>query len=173
MLRLLLSATIFLGLCTCTSGAEPYVTGWYQPLTEGYQLYFAVHNTLDDEMITDWSITTADARDPFGPVGWMIYQDARKVEWYAPDSAYRVFPGQTLGGFGLVAESAPGTLSWWMLSNKWSYVGSVTPALIPEPSSLLALGTGALGLLGLRLRRRRMNHYPKSLYRRAPAKHLL
>ena len=143
-----------LAINSAAYSADPYVTGTYEPLTEGYLLMFTLHNALLDEVITYWSITTSDATNPVTPAGWYIYQDFRKVEWFTQDPSYQLQPGNDLGGFGFAVPNPPGTLGWFAASNRWSYIGDVTPTLIPEPSSLLVL-CGAMGAVGLSLIRHR------------------
>lgn len=136
--------------------AEPYVTGWYEPVTEGYRLHLTVHNPLVDEVVTNWFVATGDATGPFGPAGWTVSQNSREVSWYTPDPVRQVQPGQHLGGFGFGVQNPTSVLSWWIWSSRTGgHVGSVRPGFVPEPSSLFALGSGLVALGGLVRWRRR------------------
>lgn len=149
------SLVILLIVCMPVLAAEPYVTGWYEPVTEGYRLHLTVHNPLVDEVVTNWYVATGDATGPFGPAGWTVSQNSREVSWYTPDPVRQVQPGQHLGGFGFGVRNTTSVLGWWMWSSRTGgHVGWVTPSFVPEPSSLLALEVGGFGILGAALRRR-------------------
>jgi len=100
-----------------------------------------------------WTVFTADAYDPTGPQGWRIYQDHREVSWRANDIAYNIATGSSLSGFCLTSQAAPVQLRY-SVTGFAGYSGFVTPQLVPEPSSLLAIGVGGIGVLGTVLRRR-------------------
>lgn len=136
----------------CFAG-DPYVTALYWPTGTGYAVELTVHNTLPTSSVSYVDLVNgADALNPWGPTGWIIYQDFRRVDWHTPDYQRQVQPGQSLGGFGFALLNPPGTLDWWVLGDT-GYSGHATPVLIPEPGSLLAVAAG-LGALGLRRRRR-------------------
>ncbi|HET6453350.1 MAG TPA: PEP-CTERM sorting domain-containing protein [Armatimonadota bacterium] len=63
-----------------------------------------------------------------------------------------------MGGFAAWAASVPPTLDYYVEATgpgPGAYFGTLISQAIPEPSSLLALGGGLMGLGGLLLRRRK------------------
>ena len=151
MIRRITLCVVLLSISAFASAGTPYVTGLYEPVEGGYRLYFTLHNALEEKAIWYWYIATEDAFDPFGPPGWTIWHTFRDVQWRA-NSTWELPPGQSLGGFGYTAANKPSVLPYYI---DIGYAGEVTMVLIPEPSSLLALAGGFLGLGGLALRRRR------------------
>ena len=136
--------------------SDPYVSGTYEPTQSGYVVRFTVYNSLINDSVSAWHVSTSSATGPAGPPGWEIFQDLRKIEWHALGVAYQVQPGASLEGFLYGSESPPGRLGWWIWAvRSGGYVGTVTPALIPEPPSLLVLAGGTATLGGFALKRRR------------------
>lgn len=150
---LVVIAIASLALCAASHAAGPYVSGSYQPVQGGYLLQFALHNPLAGEGLYRWFVATSDAMSPSAPEGWEINQDFREVNWHTSDSRYVVWSGQSLGGFSFISQGLPDQLHYSIVGSA-GYSGSVTPAPVPEPCSLLALGMGGLGVLGTALRRR-------------------
>ena len=157
MLRLFCVAIFLfqLGMHGIAQASVPYVTSTYQSTTEGYFLQFVVHNAVDGYS-GNWTIATGDATSPTAPEGWRIHQDFRQVGWDVNEFEYAIQPYQSLAGFGFTSQNPPGTLGWWIFSGGWGYNGSVTPTLIPEPSSILALGLAVSGLGAWVVRKRRV-----------------
>jgi hypothetical protein len=157
LIRFLSLLMIVLALTSCVWSAAPVVTATYEPLSQGYLVRFVLHNTLQQEYITQLTVVTNDATDLLSPAGWNVFQNFRQVDWDTPNPSYQLQPGQIRDGFGFTSQNSPGTLNLNITSNTWSYNGSVTPTLVPEPSSILAIAGGIVGLGGLALRRRREN----------------
>ena len=157
MIRRITLCLLLLSISAAASAGTPYVTGLYEPVEGGYKLYFTLHNALEDEAIWIWYVATEDAFDPFGPPEWTIWHTFRDVQWQTDWKRPwdRLPPGESLGGFGYTAANEPSVLSYYIGGEINGYAGEVTMVLIPEPSSLLALAGGFLGLGGLALRRRR------------------
>lgn len=142
-------------LCSSALASEPYVTGSYQQISQGYYVCFTLHNPLGDKLLWTFSVATSDASNPVSPTGWSIYQTFREVNWETRNLAQMVQPHSSSGGFAFISQSLPGSMGWSVHgSPSGDYRGSVTPAPVPEPCSLLVLGMGGLGVLGAALRRR-------------------
>ena len=154
MVKYLLALLTILATLQNAVAADPYVTGTYAPSLDGYLVQFTVHNTTVDELVWSWSILTFDAQNPVAPIGWHALTTSREVNWETRTPGDMVQPGGNVTAFGYTSQSAPGTLHYSVNSYVAGYSGSVTPELMPEPSSLLALGVGGLGLIGAALRRR-------------------
>jgi len=154
MIRTFLLSLLALVLCSSAQAADPYVTGTYRPVSQGWRAEFTLHNALEDETIFMWYAVTADAGDVGTPAGWHIRQDYRKVGWDANSVADRLQPGASLSGYNFTSQAQTSTYGWYVGSDKWGYVGTVTLDLVPEPSAVLALA-GGLGVLGLPFIRRR------------------
>jgi hypothetical protein len=142
------------------------VTGNYQLVDTGYRYYFTVQNTTDP--LPNLHVGSFNVWPDSGPYSTVDSPPG----WYAVLTPYTVFwssgispiwydgipPGQTLSGFNFTSPQLVTSMTYhvWM-SNGTDVDGevaevSITP--IPEPSSLLALGLGGLGILGTALRRR-------------------
>ena len=134
--------------------ADPYVTGTYKQIAEGYQLSFVVHNTMPCEYITSWSVSTIDATDLQAPEGWRVSLLTRDVSWSVNEFKYAVQPFINLGGFNFVASHAPTSYMWFIWSTTGGSTGTVTLTQIPEPSSILALFGGLVTVGGFALSRR-------------------
>lgn len=141
---------------TMCRASEPYVSGTYAPVAQGYLVQFIIYNQLSHEVLCSWGVVTADAASVASPPGWDLSQNFREVSWRYHTPADQLQPGESLSGFGFITQSAPGPLSFWILSNSAGYRGSVTPTAVPEPFSLLALGSGLMVLGGLPWIRRRV-----------------
>lgn len=155
LIRFLTTMVIVLVLTSGGLVAGPVVTATYETLNQEYLVRFTVHNTLQQEVISDFAVSVGDATDLLSPMGWIVSQDFRQVVWYAPDPSIRPQPGQSQNGFGFTMQNSPGILNWNVTTDSWSYNGYVSPVPVPEPSSILALAGGIAGLGGLALRRRR------------------
>ena len=163
-MRKMIAVFAFALLCVPLAAIAGYeaVEATYRPVETGYEVSFVVHNQFSR---INWDIFgllvyaryDQAATSASGPAGWRIYNDPRcGIEWEALSSDYYITHGDSLGGFTYTTAVPPGTLDY-VLHVKEIYSwggGKVTPALVPEPSSLAALGGGMMGLLALRRRRR-------------------
>ncbi len=150
-----ISVCLLLAVGSSALCAEPYVTATYQPSSSGFLLQFVLHNSLSDETLTRWHVTTLDASSPVAPSGWDVGLNYREVHWSALQPSSYVQPGAQQGGFSYASQGVPGELTWYIAGSSWGYVGKVTPSAVPEPSSLLALSGGLIALGGLVRRKRR------------------
>jgi hypothetical protein len=157
MIRTIAFCFLLLSIGALANGTAPYVTGVYEPMEGGYRLYFMLYNTFDEEAIRGWSVYTDDSLAPVGPPEWNIYHTYKQVQWSTDELEpwNRLPAGQSLGGFEYTAANEPDVLPYLIMgAMTGGYVGEVEMVPIPEPSSLLALGGGLMGLAGLALRRR-------------------
>ena len=115
---------------------------------------FKITNMTTD-YLNCFTIYRADRMVAWGPLGWYTYVDTRSVGWDASESQYVIPSSSALSGFGFIEDTIPTEYSWWVSGGAGGFTGTVVPTPIPEPSSLLALGSGFLALAGLALRRRR------------------
>ena len=162
-MRKMIAVFVFALLCVPLAAVAGYeaVGATYRPVATGYEVSFVVHNQFYYSWdIVEFGVYATDDRaatSASGPAGWRIYNDPRcGIEWEALSSDYYITHGDSLGGFTYTTAVPPGTLDY-VLHVKEIYSwggGKVTPVLVPEPSSLAALGGGMMGLLALRRRRR-------------------
>jgi hypothetical protein len=167
MRTFMLSALLILLIIPSLSfGTPPPVAATYQPVEGGYRYYLSVHNYLSPE----WgNIVIIDAYPLFGASGleapplWNTGYNSWQVHWETDlgghDWQDGIPPGQSLSGFSVVVPeiltSFTYHLMWYSGTDGTAAWGDVYPTPIPEPSSLLALCGGLMGLGGLVLRRRR------------------
>ncbi len=154
-----LTAILVAICCQVCSAQASWVEGFYRPVGIGYEVSYVLHNYWPDREFSSFLVYATNdkaATSPSGPSGWRIWNDPRcGIEWMALSSDYYVKAGSSMGGFTYTTAVPPGTLSWALRLIVGDYYhSSVTPVLVPEPSSLAALGGGMMGLLALRRRRR-------------------
>ena len=150
--------TIALALALVSRGfaSNPTVTATYAPVGQHYAIRFIVANTLPDENLTTFYVSSFyTVTDIHSPPQWTgSYGLGGQVLWTASPSSF-IQPGQSDNRFSFEFRSDPDTVYWNVRTDKGKhYVGFLTPLLVPEPSGFLALGSGLLGFSGL-IRRRR------------------
>ena len=161
-MRKMIAVFVFALLCVPLAAVAGYeaVGATYRPVATGYEVSFVVHNQFYYSWdIVEFGVYATDDRaatSASGPAGWRTYKDPRcGIEWEASSSAYYIKPGCSVGGFCYTTAQPPGTLDYFVRLTTGQVTGmSVTPVLVPEPSSIAALGGGVMGLLALRKRRR-------------------
>lgn len=97
---------------------------------------------------TGWTSDGVGSNDSGTPTG--VY--STKVQWGSDDvNTYRLLPGESMSDFEYTfkwaGETIPG-VQHYEAGNGSSESGTTTP--VPEPSSVLLLSMGILGLFGLR-----------------------
>jgi len=136
--------------------SDPYVTATYAQVNSGYRLDFTLH--MEDQIYGEaigWGLFAVGFSNLAAPSGWVAGADYRHTEWYTLVPEYYVTAGGTLCGCSAVSQTLPASLDYFIRNTgqgPGTFFGTLTPAPIPEPSSLLALGGGvpAMGLPWLR-----------------------
>ena len=149
----MLAGWMFL-LCSFSLGAGSVdVSASYLPYaTGGYLVEFTASNHLDTEYLQGLTVHSSNRSSAWGPEGWYTYITYRYVAWGTEQQQCVILPGMSKSGFQFVEDAIPSQYDWWAMGSDFNYIGSVTPTPIPEPSSLLALGGGLMGLGLLRKR---------------------
>ena len=145
------------------------VTGQYETVDGGYRYGLTLQNTSEPLLDLHVSMFTVYL------VGWPYTQVDSPPSWESSTRTYNVLwetsavpsatwgegvpPGRTLAGFSFTSPVLVTSMGYhvWMSNgtDEDGEGGTVTVSLLPEPSALLALGAGGLGLLGAARRRRR------------------
>ena len=157
MKRLLILCLVVLTLSRLAL-AVPYVTATYYLQGSSYHFDFETH--MDDPVYdrgTSWGLRSTIFADLIAPIGWEAFSDFRSTQWFTRYPDYYIPAGTTLYGCSATASYVPSSLDYFLSTTgpMNTYYGTLIPTPIPEPSSLLALGAGLLGLAGLLGRRRR------------------
>ena len=154
-----LTAILVAVCCQVCSAQAPWVEGFYRPVAAGYEVTFTLNNRWSDCGLHRFQVYARDRQAAIsvsGPVGWSVWASPEcGVRWSSLTAESDVQPNGSMGGFIYTTAVPPETLDWAILFTKGGYrFGKVTPVLVPEPSSIAALGGGVMGLLALRRRRR-------------------
>jgi len=150
--------TLLASLVTSLASAAPQVTAVYWTVGGGYRLDFTVR--AGESRVYRWGFDRIDPLELASPEGWHGSVFTRSTDWTANSTDNELPPGQLLLGCAATFPELPTQIDYFVMqmAAPGAYYGTLVPTPVPEPSSLLALGGGVLSLLGLRLRRRRMNH---------------
>lgn len=155
LIRFLSLLVVVLAVTSCVWGDESLVTATYEPLSQGYLLRFTLHNTLQQEYLTSLYVSTFyNATNLLSPPEWTSSFAYGEILWMAGPSSY-LQPGQSEHRFGFTSQNSPNVVYWNVRSNAKHYNGFLTPTLVPEPSSILALAGGLASIGGIVLKRRR------------------
>lgn len=133
-----------------------------------WQYDFTVTNNADPTLESDYTLydiffTVNDLSAYSGPAGWDITANPSSfVDFYSSDPAYDIQAGTSLSGLSLTFDTSLGTLPfdvlfWNPTGDPIAYAGrlEVNTAPVPEPATMLLLGTGLTGLVGARTRKKK------------------
>lgn len=156
------------GGLSSSASALPLVFNTVTPLSGGgFQYTYKLDNSLGTESIFDFGlyyfgpVEDASVTDPTGwshvPPGYDEVSGQGYINWFSPmfedgSTPFDLFPGEKLGGFSFVSAFASGPIAFTvngLLDDRGTTVG---PNPVPEPGTLLLLGTGIT--MGIARRRR-------------------
>jgi hypothetical protein len=153
-----------LALVASSAQAAPIVISSVQDLHGTWLYEYSVSNPLgSDEDIYDFGVDfIGEATNIVTPAGWDHFYGLGTdtvpsfIDWLSLSPASDLTPGFTLAGFSFESALGPGDIVYHIATTARPIDGTTTgPGAVPEPGTLLLLGTGLTTLVARRRRARR------------------
>jgi hypothetical protein len=173
MKRRLLSVCTVLALALVSArsaSAAPIVTATNSPLGDGsYQYQWLLDNVEGTDSVFDFGLFyygPVEDSTVTDPLGWTHvapgYDSATGmgfIDWFSPilpdgSTPFDLLPGGSLSGFSFISALGPGPIQYTINGALFDLGTTTGPNPVPEPATLLLLGSG---ISALALRRRRQN----------------
>jgi hypothetical protein len=142
-----------------SASASPIVTAEFK--LDGTWLYSYEVNNDNVDSLYDFGVDfVGEYFNITGPDGWVIFSGDGSatatglsfIDWFSPDAALDLAPGQTLGGFTFQSTLGPGSIVYHIATATDALDGRTSgPNPVPEPGTLVLLGSG----ISLAIARRR------------------
>ncbi|MCC6485327.1 MAG: PEP-CTERM sorting domain-containing protein [Armatimonadetes bacterium] len=152
ILRRITGVFVF-GLMAANCARAVPVFSYYNDTPDPTIYKYLIFNPVSSFEVSHVEMQAAGATAISSPAGWTGTLAGGIATWQTILGASPIGPGEEITGFELVGSAAK-TIQSYKISGPQFEHEDVVIVPVPEPGSLLAIGSGLIGLIGLMARRR-------------------